>query len=233
MLPYLVVTMALAGGNCFIASDAVDRLLRMDKHNPVLRLAMAQKTLGHFRRKRLPWLAPWSKARVSSAGLAQVLLLSVLVLVVDATFSEVPPVSAWAGHYLVVVAVQGVFFCSFAAFVWARTRLDKTEQWFTGFLFFCLSSASALAALSLHPNYGAAHALTWVGVPCAIFIASMITATNKTTWWVPSWVPGTWVRIPATLAVSKAINKAEHDVAAAKHSHRQAPAEAFLHANPR
>lgn len=231
MLPYPVVAVSLAAMNCFIASDAVDRILRVDRNNPDLRLAVARKTLGHFRRKRLPWLASWSKARVWSAGLAQILLLSLLIVVVDAMLTDVPPVSAWAGHYLVVAAAQGVLFCFFAMFVWARTRLDSTEQWLSGFLFLCIASAGAILALSLDPTQGVVHALSCIGIPCVIFVASMRTTTHKKGWWIPSWVPGTWVRIPAALAVSNAIRKAEEEIATAKRLRERAPAGALLHTN--
>lgn len=148
MLPYLVVVASLAGINCFIASDAVDRIVRIDKNNVGLKIAVARKKVSHYRRSRLPWMASWTKVRVALAGLVQILLLSALILILDASLTELPPISSWPGRYVLVLGAQAALFVSFAAFGWARIRIDRTEQWLMGLLCLLIVTAGVLVPLA-------------------------------------------------------------------------------------
>lgn len=216
MLPYIAVTVVLAGMNCFIASDAVDRLLQVDRNNVNLKIALAVKELSHYRRHRLPWLGPWSKARVTLAGLVQILLLSAFAAVLGAALTEASIISLRPGYYAVICITQTLLFVTFALAARAWHGIDRTNRWHMGSLLLFVITVSVLIALSSDPRHGLNHAIAIVGLPVFIFITSMITTNNRTTWWLPSWVPGTWVRIPAALTASAALDKASKGLVSAR-----------------
>ena len=225
MLPYVMVVLALAGMNCFIAADAVDRITRIDKNNRDLKIAMARKQLSHYRRKRLPWMGSWSVSRVALVGFVQITLLSTLIVFLDVLLFEAAGFSVWSRRYPVVFTVQLCLFVSFAAFAWTRTRFDRSEQWLAGFMLLLVITVGLLATVSLDPLYGVLHALLILGVPSTIFMLSMRTMANRSTWWIPSWVPGTWVRLPAALATSNALKKTRRELETARRLPGHPPVE--------
>lgn len=217
-LPYLIVVLALTGINCFIAADAIDRITSIDRNNKTLKIAVARKQLNHYRRRRLPPVGSWSKTRLFVVGLFQIIFLSALVVSLDLLVTEAPDIASWARRHSFMLIVQICLFVSFAIFAWARIRFDRTEQWLSGFVILILLAFGVLATSPIQSLRELLHGLLMLWIPTTIFASSLKTLRNKTRWWVPSWCPGSWVRVPAALALSTALTKAEHNLKESKRS---------------
>lgn len=203
-LPYLFVVLVLAAMNCFIAADAADRIIRVDDENTHIRIAVARKSLSHYRRHRLPAPQRTTTLRKLVIRTSHILALSAATGIMDALLTGTKDWNQWPSAYLaLVIATATIQIAASRTFV-KVAGTDAADRWFSMLLFLLVLSFMSFTIFHLDTENSWIYTLTIVGLPTLLAVGALITTDNRTRWLLPSWVPGTWPRESVSASVRKA-----------------------------
>lgn len=220
-LAYILIVITIAGMNTFIAADAADRLLRVDDNNVEIQLAASRRTLGHYRRKRLPHQPEIPLGlRFARAGW-HLLFVSTVVAVGEAMCIPSIDWSRAPRFYLGIIISTIVI--SLLTFMMIRHwyEADRTNRW--GFVLFFLAVVIiyALVIIEVAAVNVLGHVLVILGIPTAAAFLAMLTTANRSMWLIPPWVPGTWVRAEVSTSVNRAAEKSSIRLAKLKSDQKE------------
>lgn len=219
---YLFSVVALAAMNCFIATDAANRILSVDDENLDVRTAVARHVLAHYRRVRMPEV-PKQKRWVHALGWAFQSLAVGAVSGMASALVAGPFLGggSWLRHYFaccVVTALVMGFTTAFARVWCGRDRFNKVLLAVVpvGWLPIYIEMVESMSALEGNLCF-----LALFGVPGLISALAFARVRAKSQWLLPHWMPGTVVRQSPALMVRKRTDEAEVLLAGLKERKRK------------
>lgn len=203
-LAYMLIVITIAGMNTFIAADAADRLLRVDDNNLEIQLAASRRTLGHYRRKRLPQQPEIPLGLRFARGGWHLLFVSAVVAMGEAFC--IPSID-WsrAPRFYLGITISTII-VSLLTFMTIRHwyGADRANRWGFVLLFLAVVLVYAVVIIEVSTGNVWGHITVILGIPIVFAFSAMVTTANRSTWLVPSWLPGTWVRAEVSRSVNRA-----------------------------
>lgn len=195
---YLLTITTLTAINIFVGSDAAHRIMNSDDDNILIQIGLARKSLGRWRRRRLPVNKRTSVISLSAMAVFQTTAVAVAgTVLTTAALTKTTQVDLWPsflGHFLAAGTVCALMAIGFRFWVLG----DRSVRLMVGLV--GLVAAATLADLLLEAfdsgTYAFVKVLIGTLLPLLLSASAFITRDNRTNWMLPSWVPGTWIRFP-------------------------------------